>query len=168
MTILGFTSTRSSGRAYTLAPIFRAIEMAYLPGRREEGCDEETAQRRSCSRSTVIYGCVLLVTQSSALTFVARAGPCHHPRLWADLGSIKPLLHQDLLWSPPRHRSSSGISLAPAAFDAGPVGILSGCTGAGKAIPRGRRCAGKCSQATATKTQLRGRTKGKCVRNTLT
>ena len=36
MTILGFTSTRSSGRAYTLAPIFRAIEMAYLPGRREE------------------------------------------------------------------------------------------------------------------------------------
>lgn len=30
MTILGFTSTRSSGRAYTLAPIFRAIEMAYL------------------------------------------------------------------------------------------------------------------------------------------
>lgn len=30
MTILGFTSTRSSGRAYTLAPIFRAIEMAYF------------------------------------------------------------------------------------------------------------------------------------------
>lgn len=36
MTILGFTSTRSSGRAYTLAPIFRAIEMAYLKGRKEE------------------------------------------------------------------------------------------------------------------------------------
>lgn len=33
MTILGFTSTRSSGRAYTLAPIFRAMEMAYLKGR---------------------------------------------------------------------------------------------------------------------------------------
>lgn len=33
MTILGFTSTRSSGRAYTLAPIFRAMEMAYLEGR---------------------------------------------------------------------------------------------------------------------------------------
>lgn len=30
ITILGLTSTRSSGRAYTRAPIFRAIEMAYL------------------------------------------------------------------------------------------------------------------------------------------
>lgn len=30
MTILGLTSIRSSGSAYTLAPIFRAIEMAYL------------------------------------------------------------------------------------------------------------------------------------------
>lgn len=30
ITILGLTSTRSSGSAYTLAPILRAIEMAYL------------------------------------------------------------------------------------------------------------------------------------------
>lgn len=30
MTIFGFTSTRSSGKAYILAPIFRATEMAYL------------------------------------------------------------------------------------------------------------------------------------------
>lgn len=30
MTILGFTSTRSSGRAYTLAPILLAIDTAYL------------------------------------------------------------------------------------------------------------------------------------------
>lgn len=30
-TILGLTSTRSSGRAYTRAPIFLAMEMAYLP-----------------------------------------------------------------------------------------------------------------------------------------
>lgn len=30
ITILGLTSTRSSGRAYTLAPIFRATEIAYL------------------------------------------------------------------------------------------------------------------------------------------
>ena len=34
MTILGFTSTKSSGSAYTLAPIFRAIEMAYLKEKR--------------------------------------------------------------------------------------------------------------------------------------
>lgn len=30
ITILGLTSTRSSGRAYTLTPIFRATEIAYL------------------------------------------------------------------------------------------------------------------------------------------
>lgn len=30
ITILGLTSTRSSGSAYTLAPILRAIEIAYL------------------------------------------------------------------------------------------------------------------------------------------
>lgn len=30
ITIFGFTSTRSSGRAYIRAPIFRATEMAYL------------------------------------------------------------------------------------------------------------------------------------------
>ncbi|RXN17401.1 CCR4-NOT transcription complex subunit 11 [Labeo rohita] len=30
ITILGFTSTRSSGSAYTRAPIFLAIEIAYL------------------------------------------------------------------------------------------------------------------------------------------
>lgn len=32
ITILGLTSTRSSGRAYTLTPIFRATEIAYLWG----------------------------------------------------------------------------------------------------------------------------------------
>lgn len=30
-TILGLTSSRSSGSAYTRAPIFLAMEMAYLP-----------------------------------------------------------------------------------------------------------------------------------------
>lgn len=30
ITILGLTSTRSSGSAYTRAPIFLAMEMAYL------------------------------------------------------------------------------------------------------------------------------------------
>ena len=30
MTIFGFTSTRSSGSAYTRAPILRDMEMAYL------------------------------------------------------------------------------------------------------------------------------------------
>lgn len=30
MTIFGFTSTKSSGKAYIQAPIFRAIEIAYL------------------------------------------------------------------------------------------------------------------------------------------
>lgn len=30
-TIFGLTSSRSSGRAYTRAPIFLAMEMAYLP-----------------------------------------------------------------------------------------------------------------------------------------
>lgn len=40
MTILGFTSTRSSGRAYTLAPIFLAMEMAYLKGRRHANAEQ--------------------------------------------------------------------------------------------------------------------------------
>lgn len=31
ITIFGFTSTKSSGSAYTRAPIFLAMEMAYLP-----------------------------------------------------------------------------------------------------------------------------------------
>lgn len=35
ITIFGFTSTRSSGRAYIRAPIFRATEMAYL-GKQEK------------------------------------------------------------------------------------------------------------------------------------
>lgn len=33
ITILGLTSTRSSGNAYTRAPIFLAMEMAYLAAR---------------------------------------------------------------------------------------------------------------------------------------
>lgn len=44
MTILGFTSTRSSGRAYTLAPIFRAMEMAYLKERKQEKSEEPEQQ----------------------------------------------------------------------------------------------------------------------------
>lgn len=35
-TIFGFTSTKSSGRAYTRAPILRANEMAYLGAKPEE------------------------------------------------------------------------------------------------------------------------------------
>lgn len=36
MTIFGFTSTRSSGRAYIRAPILRATEMAYLEKTRKK------------------------------------------------------------------------------------------------------------------------------------
>lgn len=38
-TILGLTSSRSSGRAYTRAPIFLAIEMAYLAGEQRSNTD---------------------------------------------------------------------------------------------------------------------------------
>lgn len=46
-TIFGFISTKSSGRAYTRAPILRANEMAYLGAEpRERGVRRSETKRR--------------------------------------------------------------------------------------------------------------------------
>lgn len=101
MTILGFTSTRSSGRAYTLAPIFRAIEMAYLKGRKEEEWGESeqhsmkgTPQDHTHCHPTYDIPCTthhILYLRYSAELILGILGVCHGilPFLWANLGPTK-------------------------------------------------------------------------------
>lgn len=98
MTILGFTSTRSSGRAYTLAPIFRAIEMAYLEGRKEgkwATSMKGTPQNHSynCSTYHILYRTPSWHSWSHSLGIL--------PFLWANFGLIKLLPPSDLLSSLP-------------------------------------------------------------------
>lgn len=102
MTILGFTSTRSSGRAYTLAPIFRAIEMAYLKRRKKEEWGEPEQQKyHSYSHYihyillyTIYY--ILYIIQNSLLVRLKQFTGIL-PLFWVNLGLTKLLTSSDLL-----------------------------------------------------------------------
>lgn len=106
MTILGFTSTRSSGRAYTLAPIFRAIEIAYLKGREQEEWGEPEQQSMKGTPQDhrynhyILYTATYAIQQSSVLVQLEPVTDIF-PLSRENLGSIKLLTPSDLLSSLP-------------------------------------------------------------------
>lgn len=80
-TIFGFTSTKSSGRAYTRAPILRANETAYLAEEAEEKrvSSEQAKQRRGQSEKPLQLF-VLLLGVAHFVVFLQKSslGLLHH------------------------------------------------------------------------------------------